>query len=628
MIHENAKWIWINDSPKKNEYARFEGEFAWNGGKAIFSVCAETDYVLRVNGEVASFGQFAGYPTEKYYDDVNITAYCREGNNVYSLTVRYEGVNSATHIDDGPGVIYSLMEKDALVLASGARVLGGYDPNYIQHEVRNITGQLGLTSGMRCGEEASLVPCVGVAKTRNLKPRPVKKLSLGAPLEAVPIEGSGGLYDLGREEAGYVYLRLSAAASARVTVAYGEHIVDGGVRQRVGGRDFSLDFDVTAGEHFFVQHFVRIAGRYLEVIPTDGVEILSIGILPVLYPVTEREVSLAGMDRQIYDTCVRTLRLCMGNHYEDCPWREQALYVLDSRNQMLCGYDAFLESEYARENLIFMSKGKRWDGLLELTYPAVNTPAIPFFSLMYPVAVCEYVEHTGDAGILPLVWDTMETILRVFRARIDETGLIPEFSDPHWNFYEWSDGSDGWGRGRIEGQHSLILNCAYLYSCRHFTRLCEKTGTKFTFDENEMKTAIAENMMGEDGVFRLFSVGESIVSQLGNAMALLVGLGDDRTENAVKYGKNLIPATLSTMGFVYDALLLRGEENKDFVINDIRLKYKSMLDQGATTFWETLEGQSAFDNAGSLCHGWSALPVHYYHRLLLNKNGRGKPKGE
>ena len=619
MIHENAKWIWINDSPKKNEYARFEGEFAWSGGEAIFSVCAETDYILRINGAAISFGQFAGYPTEKYYDDVDITAHCREGNNFYSLTVRYEGVNSATHIDDGAGVIFSLTENDRLVLASDASVLGGYDPSYIQHEARHITVQLGLTSGRRCGGEAAFAPCVEVTKTRNLKPRPVKKLSFGTPLEAVPVEGREGLYDLGREEAGYVHLYLRASVAARVTVAYGEHIADGCVRRTVGGRDFSLDFDVVAGEHSFVQPFVRVAGRYLEVTPVDGVEILSIGILPVLYPVAEREVSLSGVDRQIYDTCVRTLRLCMGNHYEDCPWREQALYVLDSRNQMLCGYDAFLESDYARENLIFMSKGKRSDGLLELTYPAVNTPAIPFFSLMYPVAVCEYVEHTGDDSILPLVWDTMETILRVFRERIDETCLIPEFSEPYWNFYEWSDGSDGWGRGRIEGQHSLILNCAYLYSCCHFARLCEKTGAKFTFDENGMKTAIAENMLGEDGVFRLFSEGAPIVSQLGNAMALLIGLGDERTENAVKHGENLIPATLSTMGFVYDALLLRSEANKDFVLNDIRLKYKSMLDQGATTFWETLEGQTAFDNAGSLCHGWSALPVHYYHRLLLDK---------
>ena len=24
---------------------------------------------------------------------------------------------------------------------------------------------------------------------------------------------------------------------------------------------------------------------------------------------------------------------------------------------------------------------------------------------------------------------------------------------------------------------------------------------------------------------------------------------------------------------------------------------------------------TSFDNAGSLCHGWSALPIYYYHTL-------------
>jgi hypothetical protein len=40
-----------------------------------------------------------------------------------------------------------------------------------------------------------------------------------------------------------------------------------------------------------------------------------------------------------------------------------------------------------------------------------------------------------------------------------------------------------------------------------------------------------------------------------------------------------------------------------------------MLSAGATTFWETELGEADFENAGSLCHGWSALPIYYFHRL-------------
>ena len=70
------------------------------------------------------------------------------------------------------------------------------------------------------------------------------------------------------------------------------------------------------------------------------------------------------------------------------------------------------------------------------------------------------------------------------------------------------------------------------------------------------------------------------------------------------------------LGFVYDALLAADKENKDFVLADIREKYGYMLENGATSFWETIVGEADFNKAGSLCHGWSAMPIYYYRTLL------------
>ena len=42
-----------------------------------------------------------------------------------------------------------------------------------------------------------------------------------------------------------------------------------------------------------------------------------------------------------------------------------------------------------------------------------------------------------------------------------------------------------------------------------------------------------------------------------------------------------------------------------------------MLEQGATSFWETIEGEADFDGAGSLCHGFSAYPAYLYQAYLL-----------
>ncbi len=63
---------------------------------------------------------------------------------------------------------------------------------------------------------------------------------------------------------------------------------------------------------------------------------------------------------------------------------------------------------------------------------------------------------------------------------------------------------------------------------------------------------------------------------------------------------------------VYDALLATDmEKYKEWVLNEIRREYGKMIELGSTV-WETIDGASAFDNAGSLCHGWSAIPIYYY----------------
>jgi hypothetical protein len=87
--------------------------------------------------------------------------------------------------------------------------------------------------------------------------------------------------------------------------------------------------------------------------------------------------------------------------------------------------------------------------------------------------------------------------------------------------------------------------------------------------------------------------------------------------------ERLSPCSLSMKTFMYDALLLTDKRKyAPYVLSEIRREYKIMLDSGATTVWETIDGESAFGNAGSLCHGWSAIPIYYYNILnsFIDKN--------
>ncbi|MBQ0102472.1 MAG: family 78 glycoside hydrolase catalytic domain, partial [Firmicutes bacterium] len=325
---KNGKWIWKKGTETPDSYVEFMSVFDSDGTKTVLYIAAETDAVAYVNGRRVSFMSFAGYRDEKYYDKIDITDFCRRGENVLTVTVRYEGRNTSTHIDDGAGLIFEVVSGEDVLCFSSEKTLCRIDERYVQGVCRLVTGQLGYSSNMKnaeCGEYENAVP---TGRNCVLKKRPVERCDVLPGLEGKDIHADGKMiYDLGREECGYVYLSVNAEEDTLVKVAYGEHIVDGEVRRLVGGRDFSLDFHCKKGENSFEQMFVRIAGRYLQIICDDPIEVVKIGIYPVMYPLTEKKREFDGLYGDIYKTCVRTLRLCMHTHYEDCPWREQALYV-------------------------------------------------------------------------------------------------------------------------------------------------------------------------------------------------------------------------------------------------------------------------------------------------------------
>ena len=628
-MFEKAKWIWMSDSPRPDEYADFFVDFDFDGSPVKMLIAAETEYLVSLNGKVILHGQYAGYPNEKYYDEDDITSFCAKGKNSMTITVRYEGIDTFTHIKDGAGVIFSITSGDKQIAYSSEKTLSAPSIDYVPYVNRLITKQLGSSPTMTSSKGSSVPspkPSVEAKISYNFKKRPIVRTEDLPPVSARKfLLGGRTMYDLGCEECGYIYLKVKCSKDTMVKVAYSEHIADAYVKYLVGPRNFSVDFYCTEGENRFVQYFVRMAGRYLEIHCKDDIEVIDVGVIPCLYPLTEKNIpaELDPIERRIYEVSVRTLRLCMHTHYEDCPWREQSMYVVDSRNQMLCGYYAFEESDFQRESLIFMSKGRRPDGMFEITCPAVDTPAIPFFSVMYPVAVCEYVEHTGDTSIIPIVMSAMCNMMDRLYSWIDGTGLITNQPKPYWNFYEWSYGNEGKKGFGDAGTHDLVINCAFVFANEHLKKLCKIANEKAPdYDTESMRKAIVKNFYDKDTDLYFNCIeGDKTYGELGNAFAMLIGLGTKTTLSALKRElpeTPLVPATLSMIAYVYDVILKEDPEfGKKFILDDIRRNYYFMLSRGATSFWEILEGHYGFHEAGSLCHGWSAMPVYYYNKLIL-----------
>lgn len=619
-----AKAIWAERRNTRDEYMDFTADFkAPKGEKILLKLSTDDKFAAYCNGTLCAFGACQNFPEDKEAVVFDITPFCEKENSL-RITAWHGGADTQTYIASDAYLAFTVESGKKVLLTSDASVRCNRNLNYRSGYCKRISPQLGdsfyYDNTVFC-DAGRAVPST-VYETLTCRERDLSNLKLGArrPITLKRQEG-GYLIDLGCETVGFLDMDIVAEEEVELLISYGEHLSDGKVVRILPGLDFSVEFRAGVGRNLYMNPYRRLAGRYLFV-NSEKIRINYLGIRPVEFPILANKIKFENKTLQkIYDTSVYTLKCCMHEHYEDCPWREQALYALDSRNQMLAGYFAFRGHKFQRENLLLLAKSRLDSGLLNISAPSGIVRPIPFFSLIYPMQLAEYVKYTEDTSILPEVRDVVEGILAFFRASVDETDLIPRLPSPLWNFYEWSEGSDGRAdadRSHASKSYDLILNLAYLLAVSYADALY---GT--ATDTAELRDAVRRTFYNEArGLYRL-STREERYSVLGNSMAILVGLGDADLTRRILADETLVPVTLSMNSFFYDALLSVGGY-EDLILSDILKKYTPMLDAGATTFWETEGGAEDFGGAGSLCHGWSAMPAYYLRVLKEAKKQQGE----
>ena len=630
-VFECAEWIWPSNASEDDTY----GEFYVDICEKTHTVCrlsADGDYTLFVNGRCVACNQYGDFEHYKIYDEVDLTPYLT-GRDRLAFLVWHFGAPSQRYRPARAGLIFEVESEGGIVAASGRDTPARFSRACIGGRKQRITPQLGFSfcydatreDDWKTGGCAGFTPATVVEKRCSFFLRPIERPVMLPPAHAAITRLDDRHYriDLGRETVGCFTLSCTCAAEQTLTVAWGEHLEkDGRVLRAVGGRDFTLYYRAKAGKNDFTNHMLRLGLRYLEIDGEAPFTLEYAGVLPQVYPVRRRKAVLADpLDQAVYDVCVRTLELCMMEHYVDCPWREQNLYGFDSRNQMLAGYDAFEggNAAYVRANLKLMAMDAREDDLLSICAPCGTDLTIPSFSLHFILACGEYVARTGDAAFAREVGDKIEAILHFVLAQKKE-GVLHGFTAAcHWNFYDWSPYSDGSDRAAA-AKPDLILNAMTILALDAFSAICAETGRVFPFcgEADALRLAARGRFWSEtQKTFTMFEDGTS-ATELAAAYAILAGIADQ--ERAAELAEQLAsgrltPCSLASRLFKYRALLAVNESYRDTVLTAIRADYGAMLKAGATSVWETDRGWRDFDEAGSLCHGWSSYPVYFYHRF-------------
>jgi len=318
----------------------------------------------------------------------------------------------------------------------------------------------------------------------------------------------------------------------------------------------------------------------------------------------------------------------MHEHYEDCPWREQALYANDARNQMLCGYYAFDDGNRMPELALQVhARGLGKDGWLELCMPARIAITIPSFTFCWVLSVADNLEHRKDAAFTRKLMPTVRAILDRRLAEMRD-GLLPcPVGRRYWHFYEWADGLQGDLSGRTavrpgEWRYDSPLNLFFVLAleagarCAEATGDCESAQRWRTVAATVRETVRSRfwNAAAGQVETRLGTPGKG--AELVQSLALLADAVPSearmRVVRQLMNRSDWTEITLSQTLYKYEALMAAGGEAAASVMPAMDAEWGHMLDAGATSFWEMREGWKAFGNAGSLCHGWSAVPVYIY----------------
>ena len=670
-----------------NVTVEFRCEFSADSVEnARMAVSADSTYAVRLNGRtIVESARTPDTPPRRFYDVWQL-AELRPGVNLLEFSLYSPGIDTSRFMGGDPGIRFVVFAPAVLVTSSGPVEWRKSTKNRSEG-VPLQTAQLGFTfeydaaalpgqwRKVRADERRSFL------KGESLERRPVRPPEVlpflpgrvvgegrldGSPLPEDVAAGmdatklrpqqiggqvasdcfSDGFYylvDFGREEVGLLEFELETDEGAVIDIGHAEHAECGRIRTHIDSRRFAGRYRAKEGVQTFCRWQYRMAGRYVQ-LHVRGVKtrfnLHRIGIRPVLRTdVARRQVPVALSERQrkIWDVSVRTLMLSMHEHYEDCPWREQALYANDAHNQILAGYYAFKDDgEFAAFSLDLLSRGLGEDGWLELCMPARIPITIPSFTFSWMLAVADHFRLYRNRKVVLRMLPIVKAIIEMRLGERRENGLLPcPTGERYWQFYDWAEGLDGDLFVEHPTRSDKIrfdapLNFLFLRTLVECAKLMDEVGenetaSRWRAESCRLRVAVRSVFWNEvQRCFRTCVPNRecSNAHELTQALGLLtdsVPEGESGQLAArLAHSSEWVGTTLGQSIHKFLALIRVGQGVS--AVRQMDETWTKMLDAGATSFWEMKEGWRAFEGAGSLCHGWSAIPVYVYgaHPELLH----------
>ncbi|WEV66168.1 alpha-L-rhamnosidase C-terminal domain-containing protein [Bifidobacterium sp. ESL0764] len=650
-------------------------------------VCADARYKLFVNGTFIQAGPAKTDSSRRCYDLCDIAGALHKEDNVIAATVLHypsdaPGNNSVVSTTC-PGFWLESMDCDTVTgnptLATDASWQSRIDTNrrivsenpffaplqIMEDYAPSVTDNHWMTSNSSSfmdwsnSYEYTAAQLPSILRPDSLQPRAIPfmrdtsrsfRSGPSLPVTLEPGTVKEFVVDAGELMTGYLKLALTGGAGSRIDILQSEGYVKYAPEHPSAFEDQPVKGDRTDSEHGVLagytdtyhptgrgttsepeiyEPFWLRTFRFVRLKVTAGkkpVTIVRFDYRQTEYPL-DATTTVNIQDKtlnNIWDMSLRTLRRCMHETYEDCPFYEQLQYIMDSRTEILYTYAVSADDRLARQAIEAFSNAKQAEGLLNASWPNNTRNVIPGYSLYFVGILYDHMMYFDDTELLKKHMPLVDDILGYFHDRLTKDGIVGKVGgidapDPCWSFIDWTS---EWNKTRgvptaiLDGpltMESLLYIMALQYASKIYKHLGDQ-GKAETCAREASDIQKAVNLLCRDA-HGMYTDGPSCsdISQHCQVFAALT-----HTSDIEQSRKNVMttledPKHYAQCSIAMAYYLFRALEELDLYDETSTLwtPWQKMLSNHMTTCAEDDLKQR------SDCHAWGALALYELPSAIL-----------
>ena len=644
---KDARWITHKDAGASDTatYA-FKKSFVLEKiEKATFEVSAQARYKLFVNGNFVACGPCKGTREKTYFDSLDITSYLKLGENeLYIEVLQLVSDDMQGKMSPIEGVI----RVGAMLLCAEFN-LGDIciktDTSWLvaRLPIKHISASSCYSAATRelhdktaqpVWENATVQTGVSNAEVDHywwggtnkcfLHERPIPMLDFQDKTDIVKYDGD--FFEADYLTFGFPVFRVKGKGTVRLY--YFECFTEIQGKTNNNRTDRSLDFTKEMYDEFTVdgeatfEPFWFRCFRFIKPVFTGDVTVELVKMTEVNYPMFPRTDYDFGkaIDNKLWEISVRTLRRCMHETYEDCPFYEQLQYCMDTSTQMLFNYQLTDDDKRARKAMDDFAASQLADGLMPSRTPSVGDQHIPTFQFYFIFMVYAHYTRFGDTALVRKHLRAIDGVCEWFTNHINDDGVVGQ--SKYWNFVDWAT---PWGYVENEndggvpvGVHGGVIGLynpmmAYFLQCAAKLNLvCGRVdvANEYLRTAEMLKYNTEKYFWDKEKGLYADNLDHTKYSQHMQTWCVLCGLATGRRARKIMKGSlNLeAKATFAFAYFYFRALERCGLYN---YAEEMMQSYRGLIKLNCTTVPETPT------YSRSDCHAWGALAIYEFSATVL-----------